>query len=461
VISSTAQVGDPTARYSSLTLNGLRSPAVPTNDSGNGSSNLTGKPCDDHRPRTMFAPCFERHATTLQDRQTPTTHSKNVPLDHDATNRPPVERIASMDPSQQQQQQQQKDEKQHVILFYKYHPLSDDPSVTELYRLALHNLCRDLGLTGRILVGCSSTSEGINGTLAGPHGSVKSFTVALSELQLQNDGGDASDPALLLERAGIDDPHDRRAGQEYWTASREFFDRIGAPVLALQADDFKWSAASRADSEGDAAPASADSALFPDLNVKLVDELIGSGGAMKDVPIQETSKGYLPPEEWHEAISRLDPQHSVLIDCRNNKEYEIGHFTAAVNPHTTVYSQFPHWVEQNQHLMENKTVYMYCTGALVTAGVGIAYFSRDIFTLLLTCAVLHSLCRRDPVRKVGRLRATRRPVRGERPAPARGHSQVPRAIRRNQRDERNRNHKGHRGTVGRISAVVEGSELCV
>jgi predicted sulfurtransferase len=280
-----------------------------------------------------------------------------------------------MDPSQQQQQQQQqqqKDDKQHVILFYKYHPLSDDPSVTELYRLALHNLCRDLGLSGRILVGCSSTSEGINGTLAGPHGRVKAFTLALSELQLQNDGGDASDAAFLLERAGIHDPHDRRAVQEYWTASREFFDRLGAPVLALQADDFKWSAASRTDSEGDAASASADAALFPDLNVKLVDELIGSGGAMKDVPIQETSQGYLTPDEWHEAISRLDPHHSVLIDCRNNKEYEIGHFAAAVNPHTTVYSQFPHWVAQNQHLMENKTVYMYCTGALVTADVGIA-----------------------------------------------------------------------------------------
>jgi predicted sulfurtransferase len=282
-----------------------------------------------------------------------------------------------MDPSQQQQQQ--KDDKQHVILFYKYHPLSDDPSVTEQYRLALHNLCRDLGLTGRILVGCSSTSEGINGTLAGPHGRVKAFTVALSDLQkqqLKDNGGDASDAASRLERAGIDDPQDRRAVQEYWTASREFFDRLGAPVLALHADDFKWSAAARTtdgSGGGDYMSASADAApLFPDLNVKLVDELIGSGGAMKDVPIQETSQGYLTPDEWHEAISRLDPHHSVLIDCRNNKEYEIGHFAAAVNPHTTVYSQFPHWVAQNQHLMENKTVYMYCTGALVAADVGIA-----------------------------------------------------------------------------------------
>lgn len=283
-------------------------------------------------------------------------------------------RIATMDPSQQQQQRKEKQQddrqQQHIILFYKYHPLSDDPSVTELYRLALHTLCQSLGLTGRILVGCSSNSEGINGTLAGPRRRVKSFTVALSDLQTQllgksdDDGGDAPSATELLDQGGVDDPLDRRAVQEYWTASREFFDRIGAPVLALEPDEFKWSAASRTRSDDDDASSSADLALFPDLNVKLVDELIGSGGAMKGVPIQETSQGYLTPDEWHKAISHLDPKEAVLIDCRNQKEYEIGHFTAAVNPETTVYSQFPKWVEQNQHLMENKTVYMYCTGSL-------------------------------------------------------------------------------------------------
>ena len=67
---------------------------------------------------------------------------------------------------------------QHVILFYKYHPLSPDAQVTEIYRSSLERLCRSLALCGRILVGCSRT-EGINGTLAGEYSNVLAFTYAL------------------------------------------------------------------------------------------------------------------------------------------------------------------------------------------------------------------------------------------------------------------------------------------
>jgi predicted sulfurtransferase len=40
----------------------------------------------------------------------------------------------------------------NVILFYKYHPLSEDRLLTEAYRRALEEFCRSLNLIGRILV---------------------------------------------------------------------------------------------------------------------------------------------------------------------------------------------------------------------------------------------------------------------------------------------------------------------
>ena len=54
----------------------------------------------------------------------------------------------------------QEEQQQHIILFYKYHPLSPDWDVTEKYRLLLLQLCQSLELTGRLLVcRCSSLMQ--------------------------------------------------------------------------------------------------------------------------------------------------------------------------------------------------------------------------------------------------------------------------------------------------------------
>jgi predicted sulfurtransferase len=228
----------------------------------------------------------------------------------------------------------------HVILFYKYHPLSPDEDVTKKYRDALANLCTSLALTGRILVGCSR-SEGINGTLAGNHHNVRAFTLAL----IGEESGVNDDPWNDLS------PIHFNAVKEFWKQSAIFFQSIGESPLTLLPEDFKWSSASQRDP------------IFPDLNIKLVKELIGSGGTMSTISFQETSKGYLTPTEWHAALKNTD-EDTVLIDCRNTKEYEIGHFPDAIDPTTTTFSQFPKWVKDNQHLLAKKKVLMYCTGGI-------------------------------------------------------------------------------------------------
>ncbi|MEP6821008.1 MAG: rhodanese-related sulfurtransferase [Chthoniobacterales bacterium] len=58
-----------------------------------------------------------------------------------------------------------------VILFYKYVAISDPESFTAEQR----EFCVSLGIKGRVLI----AAEGINGTLAGPVGSIKEYTAAL------------------------------------------------------------------------------------------------------------------------------------------------------------------------------------------------------------------------------------------------------------------------------------------
>jgi UPF0176 protein len=118
-------------------------------------------------------------------------------------------------------------------------------------------------------------------------------------------------------------------------------------------EDFKWSRSQGSDP------------LFPDLNIKLVKELIGTGGVMSSIPLEETAKGYLTPKEWHSELSKIsagEDKDTILIDCRNTKEFEIGHFETALDPKTTTFAQFPKWVDEHKHVLADKKVLMYCTG---------------------------------------------------------------------------------------------------
>jgi predicted sulfurtransferase len=267
--------------------------------------------------------------------------------------------------------------RQYIILFYRYSPLHPDAAVTNEYRLALLELCIALELQGRILVGHSPT-EGINGTLAGNRFDLQAFCCALL-------GEDWSDENR--HRGGIETSHPTGTQEptkdlakivsQFRRVSREFFLKIGEPELLLQSpDDFKWSFAD-------------DGEVFPDLHIKLVPELIGTGGAFAQISIDETSTGYLTPNQWHEELMKLTKKDNgdvideadsdtVVIDCRNTKEFSIGNFEGAIDPGTTTFAQFPRWVQKHEPILSNKRVLMYCTGGIRCEKVGFGYrFSAE------------------------------------------------------------------------------------
>ena len=70
---------------------------------------------------------------------------------------------------------------------------------------------------------------------------------------------------------------------------------------------------------------------------------------------------YVDPSEWNTLISQEDV---ILVDTRNDYEFQIGSFKNAVNPDTTSFREFPEYVEENLDPTTHKKVAMFCTGGI-------------------------------------------------------------------------------------------------
>jgi UPF0176 protein len=166
---------------------------------------------------------------------------------------------------------------------------------------SLRKIASELGLQGRLLV----SSEGVNGTLSGAEALVGRF-----------------------EEHCINDTR-----------------------LNFTASDFRASFST--------------SSPFSRLHVKVTEELCWSGRILKDIPISETGKGYLTPDEWR-AILDDRSEDLVILDVRSQKESSIGKFEGAVVAPTRTFAEYHQWLasEESQRLVNGKKVLMYCTGGL-------------------------------------------------------------------------------------------------
>ena len=98
---------------------------------------------------------------------------------------------------------------------------------------------------------------------------------------------------------------------------------------------------------------------FKRLKVKLKKEIVTLGIA--DVDPTYSVGTYVKPRDWNKLIS--DPE-VVLIDTRNNYEFEIGSFKGAINPNTETFRQFPSYTQNNLEQYRNKKIAMFCTGGI-------------------------------------------------------------------------------------------------
>ncbi|MDQ6988326.1 MAG: rhodanese-related sulfurtransferase [Mariprofundaceae bacterium] len=98
---------------------------------------------------------------------------------------------------------------------------------------------------------------------------------------------------------------------------------------------------------------------FYRMKVKLKKEIVtlGVAGVNPNVCVGT----YIKAKDWNAIIS--DPEVLVL-DTRNDYEYEIGTFKGAIDPNTTTFRQFPDYVNQHCDPKQHKKVAMFCTGGI-------------------------------------------------------------------------------------------------
>jgi len=103
----------------------------------------------------------------------------------------------------------------------------------------------------------------------------------------------------------------------------------------------------------------ADEPPFYRMKVKLKKEIVTLG--VEGIDPNVCVGTYVQPQDWNAIIS--DPEVLVL-DTRNDYEYEIGTFKGAIDPKTDTFREFPAYVAEHCDPQKHKKVAMFCTGGI-------------------------------------------------------------------------------------------------
>ena len=80
-----------------------------------------------------------------------------------------------------------------------------------------------------------------------------------------------------------------------------------------------------------------------------------------DINPEEITGDYLKPTQFKEAL--LD-EDTIVLDTRNDYEYDLGHFKGAIRPEIKNFRDLPQWVIDNKEQFMDKKVVVYCTGGV-------------------------------------------------------------------------------------------------
>lgn len=104
----------------------------------------------------------------------------------------------------------------------------------------------------------------------------------------------------------------------------------------------------------------ADGHAFKKMHVRPRSELV-TLRLEDDVNPNEVTGKYLSPKEFFEAMQNED---TIVIDARNDYEYDLGHFKGAIRPDIEAFRELPEWVRDNKEKLEGKKILTYCTGGI-------------------------------------------------------------------------------------------------
>ncbi len=100
--------------------------------------------------------------------------------------------------------------------------------------------------------------------------------------------------------------------------------------------------------------------VFKKMHVRVRNQIVNLS-LEDDIDPNEFTGNYLSPEEF---LKQMQEENTVVIDARNDYEYDIGHFRGAIRPDIRTFRDLPQWIKENKEQLEGKKVLTYCTGGI-------------------------------------------------------------------------------------------------
>ena len=122
---------------------------------------------------------------------------------------------------------------------------------------------------------------------------------------------------------------------------------------------------------------------FPKLVIKIRDEIVTLGIPAQQLGSQQGGI-HLSPDQTHQLLTD-NPDDLVVLDARNDFEWQVGRFTNAILPPIQNFREFPEYIEKNLDQFKNKKVLMYCTGGVrcerATALLKVKGVAKEIYQM--------------------------------------------------------------------------------
>jgi UPF0176 protein len=105
----------------------------------------------------------------------------------------------------------------------------------------------------------------------------------------------------------------------------------------------------------------ADGHAFKKMHVRYRPEIVSLRLGEDDLDPNEITGQYLEPTEFRQA---LEDENTIVLDARNDYEYDLGHFRGAVRPEIRSFRELPEWIRDNKEKFMDKRIVTYCTGGV-------------------------------------------------------------------------------------------------
>ncbi|MBG9814404.1 sulfurtransferase [Bacillus endophyticus] len=103
-----------------------------------------------------------------------------------------------------------------------------------------------------------------------------------------------------------------------------------------------------------------DEHAFQKMHVRYRPELVNLQ-LDEDINPHELTGKYLEPKEFYE---QMQDDNTLVIDARNDYEYDVGHFRGAIRPDIRTFRELPEWIKENKEMLDGKKILTYCTGGI-------------------------------------------------------------------------------------------------